>query len=146
MLVKGLQIDEIPWYTLACYAFDSLSEMSGINYVSANPLTSNILVIFEKEYSADKVALLIEQNISQYQKLANKSLEKYSSKTKKELTKVTQKPIVNAQAQRIKNWHLMETDAVLTAFNTSKQSGLSSKSAAENLNKYGSVIGMEICE
>ncbi|PMB06054.1 ATPase [Fischerella thermalis CCMEE 5273] len=123
--------------SLKKYLERSLSEMSGINYVSANPLTSNILVIFEKEYSADKVALLIEQNISQYQKLANKSLEKYSSKTKKELTKATQKPIVNAQAQRIKNWHLMETDAVLTAFNTSKQSGLSSKSAAENLNKYG---------
>ncbi|PLZ34272.1 ATPase, partial [Fischerella thermalis WC542] len=123
--------------SLKKYLERSLSETSGINYVSANPLTSNILVIFEKEYSADKVALLIEQNISQYQKLANKSLEKYSSKTKKELTKATQKPIVNAQAQRIKNWHLMETDAVLTAFNTSKQSGLSSKSAAENLNKYG---------
>ncbi|PLZ29453.1 ATPase [Fischerella thermalis WC442] len=123
--------------SLKKYLERSLSETSGINYVSANPSTSNILVIFEKEYSADKVALLIEQNISQYQKLANKSLEKYSSKTKKELTKATQKPIVNAQAQRIKNWHLMETDAVLTAFNTSKQSGLSSKSAAENLNKYG---------
>jgi Ca2+-transporting ATPase len=123
--------------SLKQYLERALSEMSGINYVSANPLTSNILVIFEKEYSADKVALLIEQNISQYQKLANKLLGKYLSKTKKELTKATQKPIVNAQAQRIENWHLMETDAVLTAFNTSKQSGLSSKSAAENLNKYG---------
>ncbi|WP_180974975.1 cation-translocating P-type ATPase [Fischerella thermalis] len=123
--------------SLKQYLERSLSEISGINYVSANPLTSNILVLFEKEYSADKVALLIEQNISQYQKLANKSLGKYLSQTKKELTKATQKPIVNAQAQRIENWHLMETDAVLTAFNTSKQSGLSSKSAAENLNKYG---------
>ncbi|PMB46766.1 ATPase [Fischerella thermalis CCMEE 5205] len=123
--------------SLKQYLERSLSEMSGINYVSANPLTSNILVLFEKEYSADKVALLIEQNISQYQKLANKSLGKYLSQTKKELTKATQKPIVNAQAQRIENWHLMETDAVLTAFNTSKQSGLSSKSAAEHLNKYG---------
>lgn len=123
--------------SLKQYLERSLSEISGINYVSANPLTSNILVIFEKEYSADKVALLIEQNISQYQKLGNKSLGKHLSKTKKELTKATQKPIVNAQAQRIENWHLMETDAVLTAFNTSKQSGLSSKSAAENLNKYG---------
>ncbi|PMB36764.1 ATPase [Fischerella thermalis CCMEE 5319] len=123
--------------SLKQYLERSLSEISGINYVSANPLTSNILVIFEKEYSADKVALLIEQNISQYQKLGNKSLGKHLSKTKKELTKATQKPIVNAQAQKIENWHLMETDAVLTAFNTSKQSGLSSKSAAENLNKYG---------
>ncbi|WP_315790202.1 HAD-IC family P-type ATPase [Fischerella sp. JS2] len=119
------------------YLERSLSDISGIKYVSANPLTSNILVIFEKEYSADKIALLIDKNILQYQKSSNKSLVKKTQKYKKELTKATQKPIINAQAQRIDNWHLMETDAVITALNTSKQSGLSSKSATENLNKYG---------
>jgi hypothetical protein len=31
LLVKGLQIDEIPWYTLAWYAFDSFVKLNSTN-------------------------------------------------------------------------------------------------------------------
>ncbi|WP_026735173.1 cation-translocating P-type ATPase [Fischerella sp. PCC 9605] len=115
----------------------SLSEQPGINYVSANPLTSNILIFFECEYSTEKIATLIEKSILEYQNSDIKSPVKILSATEKSLTKETPKPIANAQAQRIENWHLIETDSALDSFNTSKQSGLSSESAAENLKKYG---------
>ncbi|MCX7596145.1 MAG: HAD-IC family P-type ATPase, partial [Fischerella sp.] len=115
----------------------SLSEQPGINYVYANPLTSNILILFDCEYNPEKIATLIEKSILEYQNSDIKSPVKIISKPQKALTKKTQKPIADAQAQRIENWHLMETDVVLDLFNTSKQSGLSSELAAENLNKYG---------
>lgn len=123
--------------SLKQYLERSLSEQPGINYVSANPLTSNILIFFDYEYSTEKIATLIEKNVLEYQNSDIKLPVKFLPTTKKGLTKETPKPIANAQAQRIENWHLMETDAVLDSFNTSKQSGLSSESAAENLNKYG---------
>jgi Ca2+-transporting ATPase len=123
--------------SLKQYLERSLSEQPGINYVSANPLTSNILIFFDYEYSTEKIATLIEKNVLEYQNSDIKLPVKFLPTTKKALTKETPKPIANAQAQRIENWHLMETDAVLDSFNTSKQSGLSSESAAENLNKYG---------
>jgi Ca2+-transporting ATPase len=123
--------------SLKQYLERSLSEQPGINYVSANPLTSNILIFFDYEYSTEKIATLIEKNVLEYQNSDIKLPVKNLPATKKALTKETPKPIANAQAQRIENWHLMETDAVLDSFNTSKQSGLSSESAAENLNKYG---------
>ncbi|MFB2768818.1 HAD-IC family P-type ATPase [Pelatocladus sp. BLCC-F211] len=115
------------------YIERSLPQQPGINDVRANTLTGNILVLFEPEYSAEKIARLIEKYILEYQPQQIKSL------TKKEATS-TIKPVTKAQIQKIENWHLMETDAVVDAFNTSKQSGLSHESAIENLNKYGSNV------
>lgn len=112
------------------YIERSLPQEPGINYACANTLTSNILVLFEQEYNAEKIARLIEKSICEYQPPQIKSLTKKASTP-------TPKPVTNAQAQKIENWHLMEIDAVLDAFNISQQSGLSHASAAANLNKYG---------
>ncbi len=122
----------------------SLSNHSAINRVSANPLTSNILVVYERDFNVDEVASLIEKSVSEYQKNGGKSAPKLPAQNlpvaKKETKTKSKKSLANAQEQRIENWHLMEIDAVLDVLNTSKTSGLSSESAAENLNKYGANV------
>ncbi|MFQ4144628.1 cation-translocating P-type ATPase [Chlorogloeopsis sp. ULAP02] len=127
--------------SLKQYIERSLSNYSEINDVSANPLTSNILVTFEQDFNADKIASLIEKSIAEYQKKGDISLSQKSVKnlsvTKKESRKESKKNIANAQAQRVENWHLMEVDVVVDTFNTSVRTGLTTQTASENLNKYG---------
>ncbi|WP_414584120.1 HAD-IC family P-type ATPase [Scytonema sp. PCC 10023] len=122
--------------SLKSYLERSLSNKPDISFVSANPLTSNILVKFNGKNNDDKIAFLIEEIVLDYQKQNGtqaKKLPKIKTKTKQE----SRKPLANAQEQRVENWHLIEVNTVLDALNTSKASGLSSESAAENLNKYG---------
>jgi Ca2+-transporting ATPase len=104
------------------YLERSLSKEAGINYVSANPLTGNILVNFSREQSPNQISFLIE-----------KVLLDYPKKSKKAITKI----IGDVQEQKPETWHLMTPTSVVKKLNTSKTTGLSSKSAVENLNKYG---------
>jgi len=111
----------------------SLSKSAEITYVSANPLTSNILIVFEDACNPDNIALLIEKVVLDYQQQGGEyHVEKLVKDKKASHTKV-----INAQEQNIKNWHLMAADSVLAALDTSKTSGLSTESAAGNLEKYG---------
>lgn len=98
-----------------------------INKVSANPLTGNILVFFKKDISHSKIASLIEEIVSNHQE-QEKERPKSGRKSKK---------AVGGEEQKTEDWHLMAVDAVLDALDTSKESGLSSETAEENLNKYG---------
>ncbi|MFN6537994.1 MAG: HAD-IC family P-type ATPase [Nostoc sp. EkiNYC01] len=104
------------------YLERSLSKEAGINYVSANLLTGNILVIFNRDKSPNQISSLIEKILLGYQKKSKKS---------------TTKTIGDIQEQQPETWHLMTQTSVVNKLNTSKTTGLSSKSALENLNKYG---------
>jgi P-type Ca2+ transporter type 2C len=119
------------------YIERSLTSYSEINYVSANPLTSNILVTYKQEFNADKIASLIEKSISEYQTKGDIFLSEKSAKKLSTTKKESKKNIANAQEQRVENWHLIEADTVLNIFNTSSTTGLTNQAAAENLNKYG---------
>ncbi len=110
------------------YLERSLSKQAGINYVFANPLTSNILVSYNPDKSHEQIASLIEKILLDYQQESRKSQpEKLADN----------KTIANPNEQKIEKWHLIAANSVVSTLNTSKISGLSSESAAENLNKYG---------
>ncbi|OKH21441.1 ATPase [Hydrococcus rivularis NIES-593] len=116
--------------SLKNYLEERLGRKPEIKYVSANPLTSNVLVIFKEDNSSDRIASLLEEIVLDYQKHGEKVRTKSFSKTPNDA-------VANAQAQSTKDWHLMEVNTVLDVLNTSKTAGLSSELAAENLNKYG---------
>lgn len=119
-------------------------ERSLVNYpeiisVSANVLTSNILVIFQSHIDYKKIAYLIEKALSNYHDQAGFNYVKISTQITKSTKKNPKinKLIVSQQEQETQNWHLMTVDNVLQSLNTSNISGLSSETAKENLNKYG---------
>src|SRR5919199_1664892 len=141
--VNGLEHSE----ALKTYLEFRLLESEGIRQVSANPITGNILVIFNPVRSASDIASILERIILEYtQPLRNylqgtdtgnglvKEKTKRPSTTPKELTKLT----TSAQDQKIKPWHLIEADSVVAEFKSSAIAGLSSKSAKKKLKKYGS--------
>ncbi|MBD2563930.1 MULTISPECIES: cation-translocating P-type ATPase [Nostoc] len=119
--------------SLKKYLERSLSKEAGITYVYANPLTSNILVNFNRDKSYKQIGSLIEKILSHYHKQSGKSQIEKLVTSKKSFDKI----IANTEEQKILNWHLMTANSVIDTFKTSKESGLCSESAAENLSKYG---------
>ncbi|MBD2296711.1 HAD-IC family P-type ATPase [Anabaena sphaerica FACHB-251] len=111
----------------------SLANYPEITYVSANVLTSNILVIFQPDISHRKIAYFIDRALSDYK---DKVGFNHEIKSLAKLTK-RNKLIAPKQEQKTNNWHLMTADNVLQSLNTSNISGLSSETATKNLNKYG---------
>jgi len=103
-----------------------LSLKPEIRNVSANPLTSNVLVTFNPDLSPARIGSLIDDVVLNYQQ------DRQKEKPRKSGTKSD----ANAAAQRSEAWHLMAAAAVLDSLETSK-SGLSDQVAAENLDKYG---------
>ncbi|QLE55507.1 cation-translocating P-type ATPase [Nostoc sp. TCL26-01] len=103
----------------------SLVSQPEIIAVSANPLTSNVLVIFCQEYNYQQIANLIAAAIFSYQK--NHQLVA-PAKT----TKLSQKNLASSE-----KWHLMSADRALDKLKTSAKSGLSSEVATTNLSRYG---------
>lgn len=114
--------------SLKQYLEQSLAHQPEISDISANPLTSNVLVILKENHSGDRIASLLEQTVLDYQKQGETQA--------KSLKKTQQEQVADVQKQRVEDWHLMEANTVLDALNTSK-SGLSNELAAENLSKYG---------
>jgi P-type Ca2+ transporter type 2C len=114
--------------SLKQYLEFSLSVQPGIISVSANTLTSNILILFRADISHAKIRILMEEIVSNYQNQSQKRLKSASPTTPS---------IVKAENQRTEDWHLMEADVVIEALETSKTMGLSNESASLKLKKYG---------
>lgn len=114
------------------YLEQELSKKFEVICVSANPLTSNVLVVFSQDKKHEIIAAWIEKIVENYQKYKGKlSVPKVATKKK------TSKKLVAVQQQRLENWHLMEANAVLDTLETSEVSGLSIELANHNLTKYG---------
>ncbi|MEQ8468121.1 HAD-IC family P-type ATPase [Coleofasciculus sp. E1-EBD-02] len=117
--------------SLKKYLERQLSDRAEIRQISANPLTGNLLVLFNPDKRHNQIAELIEDVVLDYEKN-----QKYESK--KPQAKSETKPAVEpSEDQPTKDWHLMDIEAVLEAWNTSKDSGLSPDQAESNLNNYG---------
>ncbi|MGF1937348.1 MAG: HAD-IC family P-type ATPase [Nostoc sp. ChiQUE02] len=119
--------------SLKKYLERSLSKQAGITYVSANPLTSNILVNYNRDKNHKQIGSLIEKILLHYHEKSESFQPEKLGTSKKSFNKI----IDNAEEQKIQKWHLMTANSVVDVLNTSKISGLSSESAAENLSKYG---------
>lgn len=113
--------------SLKKYLEQRLSAREAIQQVSANPLTGNVLVRFNRDLDHDRIASWLEAVVTDFQQQG-------------ETAPTQPRQPVEEQEQRSENWYLMEIDAVLDAWNTSRESGLSSEAAAENLNQYGSNV------
>ncbi|AFZ23772.1 cation transport ATPase [Cylindrospermum stagnale PCC 7417] len=122
---------ELKVYLERCLVTDS-----DIIYASANPLTSNILVIFTEKYTCKQIASIIYKIVLDFPKngrlIQSKKLAKAANKSKISA--------VNIHEQERKSWHLMAADSVLSSLNTSEIAGLSSEAATTNLHKYGQNI------
>jgi Ca2+-transporting ATPase len=112
--------------SLKKYLERSLINYPEITYVSANVLTSNILVKFSQDISYEKVGVLIRKTLFDYQHQTDLIPE----------DKFIKIPTKDYQ-QKLENWHLMTVEEALKTLNTTKISGLSEKTAAKNLNLYG---------
>lgn len=115
------------------YLERSLVSYPEIVDVSANILTSNILVKFSKEISWRQIAKIIEAAISKY---CNNTGLFPAEKVNKNI-KPSKLSVIKSSGQPKENWHLMTVDNVIQKLNTSETSGLSHKSAREQLTQYG---------
>ncbi len=120
--------------SLKNYLERSIVNFAEIKYVSANILTSNILVIFDQDISSKEIGFLIQKVLFDYQDKSGFNHGNKLVKTAK--TKVYQQLTVKHQ-QKTKDWYLMAVEEVLTSLNTSNISGLSNETATNNLKKYG---------
>ncbi|MBD2446204.1 cation-translocating P-type ATPase [Nostoc sp. FACHB-152] len=115
------------------YLERSLLNYPEINFVSANPLTSKILVHFPKEKSYKDIAAIIENILLTFKKKSNLVTAKKSEKK----SKSNKLAVTNSQQQTQENWYLLSADKVIHKLDTSQTLGLSSELAAANLDKYG---------
>ncbi|MBE9166329.1 phosphatase PAP2 family protein [Pleurocapsales cyanobacterium LEGE 06147] len=139
--VKGLHQEEALKKYLEC----KLSEEDGIAQVRANHVTGNVLVIFHSDISTNAIALLLQGIILDYRKevgkLSIKTVESGTALEKAKNLTINQQKLDRQKAcdreQEITPWHVWSVDSVITEFNTSPVSGLSSVSAREKLKQYG---------
>jgi Ca2+-transporting ATPase len=120
---------------LKSYLERSIVNFAEIRYISANILTSNILVIFDQDISSKEIEFLIRKVLLNYQDESG-----FNHKNKKLVRTAkakTDRQLAVKQEQKTKNWHLMAVEQVLTSLNTSNISGLSNETATNNLKKYG---------
>jgi Ca2+-transporting ATPase len=132
--VRGLHRSE----ELKHYLELRLLSKKGISYVSAHPMTGNLVVRFDPECSHETIAEAIEKLVVKYrsQKLEDKTQE---SERRKKIPSppspclpLSSSPSLSSQA-----WHLQDADAILAGLNSSIASGLTTQIAREKLQKYG---------
>ncbi len=119
-----------------------------IQQVSANSDIGNVIVIFQPSFSPNAIALLIEKIVRDYT-LESKKPPVMTVCTDSVIEKV-KNPSTNKrklhqlktpdQEQKSSPWHLLEVDAVISGFNSSAVSGLSSINAEKNLQLYGANV------
>ncbi|WP_414566720.1 MULTISPECIES: cation-translocating P-type ATPase [unclassified Anabaena] len=119
--------------SLQKYLERSLASNPEIISVSANPLTSNILVFFTDKIRFNAITLIINNIVIDFKTKINSTPKKQLNKS----LRPPKKPVIKSLGQPKNDWHLMAADIVIHKLNTSKISGLSSESATINLTKYG---------
>lgn len=148
--VSGLYRSE----DLKKYLEQRFSSQQEISRFSVNTLTGSVLVYYNSGNSHLDIASLIEALALKYRKRHGNngasgehgSRRNTSGKTdrrvqgqgkllngRRRLRKLT----VHTGDQKDKPWHLMDADSVIAAFHSSRASGLSTETKAENLKKYG---------
>jgi Ca2+-transporting ATPase len=117
------------------YLERSIVNFAEIRYISANILTSNILVIFDQDISSKEIEFLIRKVLLDYQD--ESGFNHHNKKLVRTAKAKIDRQLAVKHKQKTKNWHLMAVEQVLTSLNTSNISGLSNETATNNLKKYG---------
>ncbi len=121
--------------SLKNYLERSIVNFAEIRYISANILTSNILVIFDQDISSKEIEFLIRKVLLDYQD--ESGFNHHNKKLVRTAKAKIDRQLAVKHKQKTKNWHLMAVEQVLTSLNTSNISGLSNETATNNLKKYG---------
>lgn len=123
-----------------------LSEVEGIEEVSANALTGNLLVLFNSENTYAGIASFIQEVVSRYEKNPEASVDfsfsdsvPTGSASSTVGLKEMRNPSKQGDRQQMEPWHQMEIEAVLAVYGT-RVLGLPEASATERLRQYGANI------
>jgi P-type Ca2+ transporter type 2C len=119
--------------SLKQYLEVQLSKEIGIILVSANTLTSNVLIVFHPSIVHAKIQQILNKKVTEY---THNKVEPQAKKIIRNKRKSQQTP-TKLENQAIEDSHLKEADSVVKLLNTSKISGLSNELACENISKYG---------
>ncbi len=129
-----------------------LAENNQIVSCSVNVLTGNLLVFYTPETSFWEIALLIEGLISEHLQhpsdydaiigkplltAKNNNLLCYEKRNNKVSRRKLRELVVNAEEQKEKPWHLMESQRVAVSFNSSVTAGLPGTCFRDYLKKFG---------
>ncbi len=144
--VKGLYRSE----SLKRLLESRLSEVGGIEKVSANALTGNLLILFNSDNTHTDIASLIQEVVVRQERWgeASKSGRSIDPKSEAVPTPASSSPVsrrklrslvAHAERQPTAPWHLMETDAVFASIET-KVLGLLEESVKERFKRYGANV------
>lgn len=120
----------------------NLSRVEGIDRISANPLTGNVLVLFNGGNSPSRISLLIESLISDHERAAEaEKAGRPSGPEKPPAAPPLHKRIVKSLTgegadQPASPWHHLEPDSVLSSLET-KILGLTDEGATARLKRVG---------
>jgi Ca2+-transporting ATPase len=140
----------------------ALSNINGINRVSANSLTGCLLVLYEPDIKMEDIVTVIEKHIDDDVKLRSKPrpsspvakanirqvLETASellqrlpellySESLFRSSPVQPASSENAETQNLEAWHLKDLDELLQLLATSKRKGLDDDEATQRLQRFG---------
>jgi Ca2+-transporting ATPase len=122
-----------------------LRSVAEISYICANPLTGNLLIIFDSGRDCDEIASLIKGVVSQYQNGNGHSprtgefapLPSLRATRAEAPSRPARNFVSGAKSRQTESWHLVDAGSVLASYQTSSGSGLSRAAVKENLKTYG---------
>ncbi|MEJ2716594.1 MAG: HAD-IC family P-type ATPase [Deltaproteobacteria bacterium] len=136
------------------YIERTLSLRQGIESVSANILTGNVLVLFDPHYNPRLILTLLHHTVAEYLKTVPKASERAGpadrlerkapaaaarrgerAKTKRRL-KASEEPLSHQQLEA-PPWHAMTREAVVARLKATPEHGLSAEAVQKNLKKFG---------
>ncbi len=144
--VEGLYRSEALKRTLEAH----LARLQEISHVSANALTGNVLVCFNSGNNPHTIASLIEEIVADFQRHppdagpeeaqpAHSGPSPDAPASPSAIARLTAL-LSSTEAQPEGPWHLLEADAVLATYKTSRTAGLSHQAAKQNIQQYGSNV------
>jgi len=129
-----------------------LAGTSGVASVSANPLTGNVLILFDPRLDIGAILRLLEEAVGFAGRAVQEERPSGASEPNHPETASasgTQQPrtakranrhlrlVASAPLQSAQNWHLVDVDAALAALGTTGRRGLSASAVRERLSRFG---------
>lgn len=124
-------------YALKRYLERHLSQQSFIRTVFADPRTGNVLVMFEPDAEdLDGMIGAIAEHIEKICFNFQQDRQQQPPCTNQRIVQ-RRKAAVSGAEQPLKDWHKLDSEVVLKAFDTDSQEGLTEETALANQEKYG---------
>lgn len=103
------------------YLERSLSQCVGIEKVSANPLTGNVLIVFDANTTIDKITTQVKKSLSSFKNSEEQEIDNADSN----------------DIESIQEWHLIESKIAIEKLESSETIGLTETLVEDHLQRYG---------